>query len=332
MVGQSDLAFRLLCRRHGAQLVYTQMLDAARLVEEPEYRQQMFLSEVHVQDRPLVVQLSGNEPRLVAAAALLVENSGQADAIDFNLGCPQQAAANGMYGAYLLDRQHWPRVASIVAATRAAVSIPVCCKIRLLSTLEESIHFARLLQRAGCQLLVVHGRFRCNPKQRHRRKGAANLEWVAAIKSAMEIPVISNGNVRSVTDLARNLRQTGADGLMIAEAMLENPALLRLASSVPDYSSGRRVHGGGGSASVGRLAAEYLALAATHPPALGFQVVRQHITHMLGKRGHGAATSFKYALSSQDAKLLRERIVAASTIEELRVLVEEICSELARSR
>ena len=97
MVGQSDLAFRLLCRRHGAQLVYTQMLDAARLVEEPEYRQQMFLSEVHVQDRPLVVQLSGNDPRLVAAAALLVENSGQADAIDFNLGCPQQAAANGMY-------------------------------------------------------------------------------------------------------------------------------------------------------------------------------------------------------------------------------------------
>ena len=251
MVGQSDLAFRLQVRRHGAELVYTQMIDPARYVAEPAYRDCML--EPHRDDRPLVAQLSGNDPATVAAAAAMLEREGLADAVDFNLGCPQPAAADGMYGAYLLDREHWPRVASVVQALRQAVQLPVLCKIRLLPTLAETLEFCRLLQQAGCQMLVVHGRFRCSTHQRQRRRGAANLAWVQAIKEALDIPVLSNGNVRTGADLPANLESTGADGLMVAEALLENPAL---------FAQRKRAgFGSGGSAAVGRVAAEYLALA-----------------------------------------------------------------------
>jgi hypothetical protein len=120
MVGQCDLAFRLLCRRHGADLVYTQMLDADRLVHDPDYRQKMFIDDLALHgtcssadpsaadsvpaerlpepqretDRPLVLQLSGNDPATLAKACVLAEKSGALDAIDLNLGCPQQVSSS----------------------------------------------------------------------------------------------------------------------------------------------------------------------------------------------------------------------------------------------
>lgn len=175
LVGCSDLAFRLLVRRHGADLAYTEMLHADRFASDEAYRQQLFFSQLDARDRPLIVQFCANEAAPLVAAAKLVE--AHCDGVDLNLGCPQSRAREELYGAFLLDRQHWDRVCGLVRALAEALSVPVCCKIRLMPALAETIELALRLEAAGCQLLAVHGRERGS--ERRRRQGAADLQAVA---------------------------------------------------------------------------------------------------------------------------------------------------------
>lgn len=129
MVGASDLAFRLLCRRHGAELCYTEMLFADRLVSDAEYRESKLLSQLHEDDHPLIVQICGNDPAVLAAAARLA--APHCEAVDLNLGCPQRRAQERLEGAFLCAPQHWDRVYECVRAMADAVPV-VSCKIRLL--------------------------------------------------------------------------------------------------------------------------------------------------------------------------------------------------------
>ena len=173
MVGASDLAFRLLCRRHGATLCYTEMFFAEQFVSSPEYRNAVFFSQLHAGtlDRPLAVQFAANDASVLVAAARIVEP--HCDLIDLNLGCPQKRAQEGQYGAYLLDREHWPRVYRLVRALVDGVAVPTSCKVRLLPSLAMTLRFCRGLQAAGCALLAVHGRQRGSPTR--RRSGPADL-------------------------------------------------------------------------------------------------------------------------------------------------------------
>lgn len=329
----------MLCRRHGADLAYTQMLDAGRFVSDPSYRQRMFADDLlplggtcqQLQDRPLILQLSGNEPAVLAQACALASEDGRIDAIDLNLGCPQQAASDGMYGSFLHDRVHWPLVDSIVRAMCAATPLPICCKIRLQPVLSYSIEFARLLERAGCRLLAVHGRQRGRPEQRQRRKGPADLEAIAAIKRAVSCPVLSNGNVRERRDLLANMQTTGADGLMVGEALLNDPTLF---ASPQSSASGLGQHGnasarrdttrasGGFRARVLGRVCEYLELTELYPPSQGFEVVQQHVQHMLGKYGRGTTLRYRYVTLDKDPRQLRDEIVATSTAQQLRRVAE----------
>ena len=323
MVGASDLAFRLLCRRHGATLCYTEMLCADRLLDDSDYLESKFLSQTHALDRPLIVQLCGNEATVLAAAAKLV--APHCDGVDLNLGCPQKRAQERLEGAFLCDPEHWPRVFGIVRAMATALSdhapvpLPVTCKIRLLdadvasgrSALEQTIAFARGLVDAGCSLLAIHGRGRGTPGK--RRAGAADLSAVAAIVAALPAtPVLTNGNVRRPSDVAAALRRTGAAGAMVGEELLIYPALF--AAGTPDAPSlpARRA-----------LALEYVALAQEHPPP-SLEYVRGHLSWMLG-RDHAAGGGakrlrYKFAAARFDALAVREMLNAARDSAEVGVL------------
>ena len=228
MVGQSDLAFRVLCLRHGASACWTEMFYSQRIVEDETYLPSALQS--CAEDRPLVVQVCGNDPATMAMAAVKIEEYCNSslyglDAIDVNLGCPQKRAKEGHYGSYLLDRRDWELVESIVTAMASSAKVPISCKIRLLQTQAQTLEFARRLQRAGASLITVHGRQRGS--QRHGRRGPADLHQVAAVKKALKIPVVANGNIRCPRDALRNLELTGADGVMSAEGILANPILFQ---------------------------------------------------------------------------------------------------------
>jgi len=222
MVGQSDLAFRMLTRKYGATVCYTPMLYADRYANDAEYRRRVtdFGSE-YDGDRPLIVQFAANDPDLLLKAARHVE--GLADAVDINLGCPQSRAADCHYGAYLLDRRDWPLVRSMVETLHTHLSIPVTCKIRLLETMKQTLEFCLMLQEAGCAMIAIHGRKRGS--MHRRRFGAADINQIAAIAKHLTIPVIANGNIRCHEDAINNLASTECAGVMSAECVLANPRL-----------------------------------------------------------------------------------------------------------
>lgn len=228
MVGGSELAFRLLCRRYGADLCYTPMIYSEKFVKDSEYRKTaLYMPTVEPErDRPLVAHFCGNDPGVLLAAAKLVEQS--VDAIDLNLGCPQRVAHSGHFGSYLLGPEDRDLLLQIVRTLAQNLTVPLFCKIRLLDHVHETIQLCKQLAENGCRLIAVHARYRGTATR--RRDGPAHLDQVKQIKDAMaectpSVPIISNGNVKSGEDVLRNLQSTCADGVMSAEGILDDPAL-----------------------------------------------------------------------------------------------------------
>mmetsp|Transcript_4174 Transcript_4174/g.15381 ORF Transcript_4174/g.15381 Transcript_4174/m.15381 type:complete len:255 (-) Transcript_4174:84-848(-) len=243
-----------------------------------------------MEDRPLIVQICGNDPSIMARAACLIEDfcnnkSHGVDAIDINLGCPQKRAAEGHYGSYLLEKKDWKLVQEIVESMSKSVNIPISCKIRLLQTESQTVEFAKLLEAAGCSLLAVHGRQRGS--QRHGRKGPADLDQIAAVKRALTIPVIANGNVRSPEDIWINLEKTRADGIMSAEGLLANPAIFKQALLLRE---GKDYQGN----PLRQVALEYLDLAEEWKVPMDVQ--EQHVSHILGLSSATGGASWQHVL------------------------------------
>ena len=283
---QSELAFRLLCRKHGATCAYTPMMHARLFAEVPSYRAEQFSTTNG--DRPLLAQFCGNDPGTVLAAARILEARGGVDAIDLNLGCPQRIARRGRYGAFLMEE---PKTVSAVVSTLAAhLKIKVTAKMRIFDDLDRTIAFARMLESSGASLVAVHGRTR-------DAKDAASVraDWaaIAAVKRALRVPVLANGDVLCLDSARKCLEATGCDGVLSAIPLLEDPALF----SENRGQIGCRVR-------PIRLLKEYAAIVAEHatPP----RMVRGHAFRMLGD-WLGEHTDLRDALNGFDRSKRRER-------------------------
>ena len=233
MVGGSELPFRLLSRRYGAQLCYTPMLYSSRFVESEAYRREQLRAHPYGADAPLVVHFCGNDPDVLVAAGRLAAKRAGVVAVDLNLGCPQRVAHAGNFGSYLCATEAGRTTAlRCVAAMARHVPVPVFVKIRLLDEgVPDTVAFCSQLREAGAALLAVHARYRGSPTR--RRDGPADLEAVRAIKAALpDMPILSNGNIRDARDLLAALKATGADGIMSAEGALDDPALFARAAAL----------------------------------------------------------------------------------------------------
>ena len=264
MVDQSELAFRLLCKAHGADAAYTPMLHARLFSEKESYREENF-GTCPEEDQPLLAQFCANDPEVLLAAARYVEP--YVDGVDINLGCPQRIASRGRYGAYLMD--DIPLIESMVSILAENLSVPVTVKIRRFPGVEETVEYAARLEKAGASLVAVHGRLR---GERRAKSSAACWETIAAVKQALHVPVLANGNLRNLYDAKYCLEFTGADGVMSAESLLEDPAL---------FSPKRLEAGGEFKPKDGpQLLLEYCDLIEKYPtPA---RMVKGHAFSMLG--------------------------------------------------
>ncbi|GMH34293.1 hypothetical protein BSKO_02127 [Bryopsis sp. KO-2023] len=263
MVDASELPFRMLCRRYGATGAYTPMQHARLFYETEKYRVENFTT--CPEDRPLLVQFCANDPEILLGAAKIVEP--YCDGIDLNLGCPQRIAKRGRYGAYLMD--DLPLIENLVKTLVAGVSIPVTCKIRMFEELEPTLEYARMLERAQCSMLGVHARTR---DKKDSVTSRADWDVIKAVKEALSIPVLANGNIRDLKDVHACMEYTGADGVMSAVSLLEDPAL---------FSQGRLEEGGEKTyMDECRLFREYLELVTAYPVNLGF--VKGHAFRLLG--------------------------------------------------
>ncbi len=215
MAGITDLPFRLIARCLGCGLTISEMVSAKGLLYKNVKTTEML--RIHDGERPTAIQLFGSVPEELAQAAAIVEESG-ADIIDFNMGCPVPKIVNNGEGSALMKN---PRLAfDILSAMVKAVKIPVTVKFR--AGWDENhinaVEIAKLAEEAGAAAVAVHGRTR-----QQFYEGKADWNIIGQVKQAVGIPVFGNGDIFTVEDGLRMLRETGCDGLMIGRGADGNP-------------------------------------------------------------------------------------------------------------
>ena len=219
MAGITDLPFRIICRELGAGLVFSEMVSAEALIRNQGKTFTLLRSDPA--EKPVAFQIFGSRPASMAAAARILSQR-PLDCIDINMGCPVPKVLKSGSGSALLRDLTLAR--EIMDAVVEASAVPVTVKIRLGWDGNSiiALDLARAAEAAGVAAITVHGRTRTQGFS-----GRADWSMIKAVKDAVGIPVIGNGDVRSGPDAGKMRDETGCDGIMIGRACQGNPWIFR---------------------------------------------------------------------------------------------------------
>jgi tRNA-dihydrouridine synthase B len=221
MAGVTDTVFRRFIRNlDGCGLIMTEFTSADGVLRKKDQKAKRYL-HFYEDEHPISAQLFGSDPQVMAEAARLVEGLGF-DLVDLNLGCPAKKVVKCNGGSGLL--RDLPAIGKIFEAVRAAVMIPFTVKFRAGWNDEEivCVELARMAEDCGLAAVALHARTR-----EMGYSGNARWEWIAAVKDAVKIPVIGNGDIRSPEDACAMVTQTGCDAVMIGRTAPSNPWIFR---------------------------------------------------------------------------------------------------------
>src|SRR5690348_5069480 len=216
MAGVSESPFRQLCHEHGADVVVTEFLSAEGIRRENEATVRKLAFDGA--ERPIGVQIFGAEPEAMAEAARFVSDVFQPEFIDINFGCPVKKVVRRNGGSGCL--KDLDLVERVIRAVVGATHLPVTCKIRSgwSEEMRDPVKIALRCQDAGARALALHPRTRTQ-----MYSGNARWEEIAAVVSALEIPVIGNGDIKTAEDAVRMQRETGCAAVMIARGSFGQP-------------------------------------------------------------------------------------------------------------
>lgn len=219
MAGVTDMAFRILCKRQGCGLTYTEMVSAKGLHYKSDNT--AVLLEIADEERPAAVQVFGSDPDIVAEAAKQAEAGGAA-IIDINMGCPTPKIVKNGDGSALMKRPDLVR--EIVRTTVREVKVPVTVKMRKGwdDASVNAVEIAGIAAHEGAAAVAVHGRTR-----EQFYSGTADWDIIGQVKKAVDIPVIGNGDIVSPQSAKRMLEETGCDAVMIGRGAQGNPWIFR---------------------------------------------------------------------------------------------------------
>jgi tRNA-dihydrouridine synthase B len=216
MAGYTDPVMRMLCRRYGCGLAYTEVANSEGIVRGQ--KPTMHILETTPGEAPVVAHIYGANPEVMARAAVEIEKLGRFQIIDINCGCPVRKIVAKGAGAALMRNPE--KIGAIVKAVKSACSLPVTVKTRIgFSPSKMNIsEIAHAVEDNGASAIAIHVRF---ASERHI--GKIDWETLARIKTELSIPVIGNGGVNVAADAPRMLSETGVDAVMIGRAAIGNP-------------------------------------------------------------------------------------------------------------
>ena len=304
MAGVTDRPFRQLCRRLGAGLAVSEMVTADASLWGS--RKTLRRLDHHGESAPVSVQIVGADPHKLAQAARVNVDHG-AQIIDINMGCPAKKVCKVAAGSALLQDE--ALVGRILDAVVGAVEVPVTLKIRTGwdAANRNGMTIARIAEEAGIQALAVHGRTRAD-----KFAGVAEYDTIRAIKAAVSIPVLANGDIDSPRKAKAVLEHTGVDGLMIGRAAQGRPWIFR---EIGHYLATGEQLPAPASAWIRELLLEHLEhLYAFYGSQHGVKVARKHIAW--------------YSRTQQGSAEFRRRVNQAHTTQEQSGLVREYFSSL----
>ena len=294
MAGVTDRPFRQLCRAQGAGLVVSEMVSSNALLWGSEKTRRRI--DHAGEGEPVSVQIAGAVPAHMAQAARFNVDHG-AQIIDINMGCPAKKVCNVMAGSALLQDE--TLVGQILDAVVSAVEVPVTLKIRTGwdPQHKNALAIARIAEQAGIQALAVHGRTRACAY-----RGEAEHDTVRAIKSALSIPVIANGDITTPEKALEVLQHTGADAIMIGRAAQGCPWIFR---EIAHYlATGRHLPAPLPAEICAILTAHLVNLYAFYGEYTGVRVARKHIAwYSKGQRDGNPFRQHINQLESSGAQL-----------------------------
>ncbi|WP_106744283.1 tRNA dihydrouridine synthase DusB [Yoonia maritima] len=267
LAGITDLPFRQLVASFGAGWVVSEMVASQEMVQaKPGVRER---AELGYDQEGTAVQIAGRDAYWMAEAARMIEANGAA-MIDINMGCPAKKVTNGYSGSALLRTPD--HALSLIEAVVNAVNVPVTLKTRL-GWDDDSLNAADVARRAegaGVKLVTIHGRTRCQ-----FYKGAADWSAISAIKDAVTIPVIANGDIIDAVTARQALDLSGADGVMIGRGAQGRPWVLAQVATA--LHGGPDVEVPQGDALINLVSTHYEAMLSFYGTELGRKVSRKHL-------------------------------------------------------
>ena len=302
LAGITNLPMRLLAKRAGCGLVCSEMISSNGLVYES--RKTVRLMDSVAEEKPLSIQIFGSDPRLMADAARIVQDSG-ADIVDINMGCSVRKILKSNSGSALMKDP--PLTRQILEAVRQAVTIPLTIKIRSgwNASGQQALEIAQIAESCGVDAITVHPR---TATQGFR--GMADWSIIAAVNKAVSIPVIGNGDVATPEDAMRMLSETGCDGVMVGRAAIGNPMIFSqiLAAAqgkpVPEINDAQRLS----------LMLDYLADSVRHlGESVACPMMRSRLCWFVrGMRNAGQfRNSIRFIASRQEAEVLIREYAAS---------------------
>ncbi len=279
-------------------VMFREMVSSEAVVRGSE--KTLGMTDIHPDERPLVQQLFGSDPDVMAEAAAKIEAEHHPEGFDINMGCPVYKIVHNFNGAALMKE---PALASeIVRKMKARISVPLSVKIRLgWSDPRECVEFARVLEDAGADLLTVHGRTKCQGYA-----GKSDWNMIGEVKKTVSIPVLCNGDIHSADLMPRALEVSGCDGVLIARGALGNPWIFAQMQQI---------------------------LAGNEPSPVSLderlRVIRLHAARHVEQYGERSLVSFRkhliwYFKGLPGAKTLRERLSGIKTMNDLETTLHEI--------